>query len=500
MQQELRALTQQTGRSLTMTEARQFGVDRMVLARLVNDAALDGEAQRLGLSTGDDAVRAQVMATPAFQGSDGKFSRETYVAALERAGLRPADFEELLRREATRELLARGVQSAAAMPDTAAATVLGFLGERRSFEWLRLDAALLPEPIPAPTDADLAAEHDAHAADRYTRPETRQVAYASVTPAALAAATEIPEDELRAAYEADIGNYQTPERRALERIGFATDAEAAAAKARIDAGETDFDTVAAERGLAAGRHRPGHRRRRRARAGGARRRLRHARAGDRRPGRHAARPGALPGQRDHGAEDHPFEEARADLAKSRALEAARKQILDETAHLQDLIAGGATLEEIASETAMELGSVALNSETSGGIADDPAFREAALAAETGEETDLVELADGGLATLRVERIDPPTVIPLAEIRDRVAADWREGRTADALQKLADGYLTELEAGLAFADLAQRLDRPIRSAGPLTRGETAEGAPAGARRRRLRRAPRARPSPTATATA
>ena len=44
MQQELRALTQQTGRSLTMAEARQYGVDRMVLARLVNDAALDGEA------------------------------------------------------------------------------------------------------------------------------------------------------------------------------------------------------------------------------------------------------------------------------------------------------------------------------------------------------------------------------------------------------------------------------------------------------------------------
>ena len=68
------------------------------------------------------------------------------------------------------------------------------------------------------------------------------------------------------------------------------------------------------------------------------------------------------------------------------------------------------------------------------------------------------------------------MIPLAEIRDRVAADWREARTADALQKLADGYLTELEGGLTFADLAQRLDRPIRSAGPLTRGETAEGAP------------------------
>ena len=44
MQQELRTLTQQAGRQLTMTEARQYGVDNMVLARLVNDAALDDEA------------------------------------------------------------------------------------------------------------------------------------------------------------------------------------------------------------------------------------------------------------------------------------------------------------------------------------------------------------------------------------------------------------------------------------------------------------------------
>ena len=67
-----------------MAEARQFGVDRMVLGRLVNDAALDGEAARLGLSAGDDAVREQVMASPAFQGSDGKFDREDYTYALER--------------------------------------------------------------------------------------------------------------------------------------------------------------------------------------------------------------------------------------------------------------------------------------------------------------------------------------------------------------------------------------------------------------------------------
>jgi peptidyl-prolyl cis-trans isomerase D len=170
MQQELRALTQQLGRELPMAEARQYGVDRMVLERLVNDAAIDGEAERLAISTGDAAVRARVTATPSFQSPAGGFDRLAYEDQLDRIGLRPNQFEALLRREETRDLIAGGVQAAAALPDTEALTVLGFLGERRGFEWLRLDGALLPEPVPAPTEAELAAEHDAHAADRYTRP------------------------------------------------------------------------------------------------------------------------------------------------------------------------------------------------------------------------------------------------------------------------------------------------------------------------------------------
>ena len=76
---------------------------------------------------------------------------------------------------------------------------------------------------------------------------------------------------------------------------------------------------------------------------------------------------------------------------------------------------------------MQLGTIALNSESQGGLAGDPKFREAAAKAEIGEETDLVALTGGGLATLRVDKIDPPAVIPLAEVRDRVAADWTATR-------------------------------------------------------------------------
>jgi peptidyl-prolyl cis-trans isomerase D len=475
MQQELRALTAQLGRDVPISEARQYGIDGMVLARLVNDAALDEEAERLALSAGDDTVLAQVTSTPAFQGTGGSFDRAAYTYALERIGLRPAQFEELLRREAGRELVAGAVQSAATLPPSAADTVLGFLGERRSFEWIRLDPALLTAPVPAPGETEIQAEYDAHP-DRYSRPETREISYASITPDALAAAIEIPDDELRAAYEADIEHYRTPERRVVDRIAFGTDEEATAAKARLDAGEIDFDALAAERGLQPADVDQGF-----VTADALPAEARDAVFGAPGPGLVGPVPTAL-GPSIYrinavlGETTHSFEDVRDEMAAERARAEAERQILEDTAHLEDLIAGGATVEEMASETVLELGTVSLSDDAGEGIAGDPAFRDAALAATVGEETDLVELADGGLASLRVDAIEPPAVLPLEEVRSRVIADWTAARTAEALTALASGYAAELAGGLEFGALAERLGLPVQAAGPLTRGETAPGAP------------------------
>ena len=286
--------------------------------------------------------------------------------------------------------------------------MLDFLGEKRGFDWIRLDAALLPAPVAAPTDAELEAEHDAHH-DRYTRPETRRITTASITPDALAATIEIPEDELRAAYDADLASYQTPERRVADRIGFRDAEAAAAAKARLDAGEIDFDALAAERGLTpedidqgfvTADELPGRRPRRRSSAP----RARASSARSTPPlGPSLYRINAI-----LAATTTPFEEARR-RARARAAPAPRPS-------------GASTRTPPTSRTCspaappprrspprrvLEPGTLALDASTTGGLADDPAFRDrGAEAAEVGVETDLIALAGGGLATLRVDAHRP----------------------------------------------------------------------------------------------
>ncbi len=477
LDQELRAVSAQIGRPLTMTEARRFGIDRVVLARLMSDAALDGEAARRGLSAGDGAVREMVLATPAFRGLDGQFDREAYEFALGRVGLNTAEFEEMLRGEAARELIAGALQSAVAMPAVAGDTLLGYAGETRRFDWLALDAGLLTEAVPAPDDAAVAAFYAANP-DRYIRPETRRITYALLEPEALAATIEPDEAELRAAYDAAGDRYDIPERRIADRIGFGSTEEAAAALARIEAGEIDFDGLAAERGLTEATMDQGA--------------LVPARLSPEAAAAvfGAAGPGVVgPVPTPLGpslyrvnailaAKVTPFEEARDALRAERALAAARAQISDEGQAIDDMIAGGARIEEIVAESDFTLGTIALDATTTGGLADDPAFRELAQDAEVGTETDLTELASGGLLTLRLDGIDPPAPIPLEEARDRVAADWTAAETARRLQALAEGFKAELDAGLAFGDLALRLGRPLQAAGPASRGAPPPEAPAG----------------------
>jgi len=477
LDQELRALTQQVGRPLPMSEARQYGVDRMVLARLLGDAALDEEARRLGVSAGDEAVHALVLATPAFRGADGRFDRQAYDFALERAGLTPAAFEDLLRAETARETIAASLQSAARMPPAAARILLDYAGETRRVAWLPLDASLLPEPTAAPDEAALEAFHTENA-DRYTRPETLRITYALLEPETLAATIEPTEDELRAAYAAASARYDMPERRILDRIGFGTEEEAAAARARIDAGETDFDALAAERGLTEATMDQGAVRRETLAPEAAEAVFGAAGPGVVGPVPSALGPSLYRINAILAANHTPFEAAREELRRERALALARDQVHEEARAIDDLLAGGATLEEVAAETPFELGEIGLDATTAGGLADDPAFRELAETADEGVETDLTELASGGLVALRVDAVEPPALIPLAEIRDRVAADWTAAQDADRLAGIARGWAAEIDGGLPIADLAARLGRTVVEAGPIARGDAMPDAPAG----------------------
>lgn len=442
------AAAQQTGKRPTAAEAQAAGLDRRVQAQLFTGAALDEEARRIGLSVGDDEILRQLQAIPAFQGQGG-FNRAAYADLLRRENLTEAAFESDLRRESSRLLLVDSIAGAVRAPEGMAASYTRWLTETRDLSVLELNPAHLASPLPAPTEDELKAFHSTHA-EAFTRPETRHITYVSLTPEDLQAEVKLDDAALREVYDRHIEEYVRPERRMVSQLVF-PDAQAAAdARARLDAGSVTMEGLAAERGLSlADIDRGEVTKAQLGRAGEAV--FAPADNGVVGPVDTDLGPALISVNAILAAQETTFEEARADLAAEASLDQARRIIAERTPGLEDELASGASLEEIAKATGMKLGTMALSASTQDGMAAYPAFRETAMRVTDKDFPELGQLADGGVFALRLDRIDPPSLIPFDEVRDRVQGDWVQAEMTRALAARGEEIAAQLEAGSTLTE-------------------------------------------------
>ncbi|QUS35205.1 peptidylprolyl isomerase [Falsirhodobacter algicola] len=447
LQQRLQDLSQQTGQSFTLAQAQQFGLDAQVRQQLFSSAALQNEAEKIGLSVGDKVVADQLRDTPAFAGSDG-FNRATYERVLEQNGLTPSGYETSLRESIARSLLVGAVSGGFAAPQPVTDALYGYIAERRALSALPVTEADLPTPVPEPTEDDLRAFYDAHS-DQFMAPETRQITYAALLPETVAPNLPVDDAALRDLYQSRIDEFVQPERRLVERLVFSDDAAAQAAMDRVTAG-TSFETLVSERGLE----------------------LSDIDLGDVAKGDLGAagdavfalqEPGVVgPFATDLGpalfrmngilsAHEVTFDEARDDLATEFQADAARRAIADRREALDDLLAGGATVEDLANEPDVTLNTIDYSEATDDPIAGYPAFRNAAEAAEEGDFPELIALEDGGLAALRLDSITPAAPIPFDQARDAVTEAWRADALHTARMARANEIAAAVTEGAALAD-------------------------------------------------
>lgn len=441
--------TAQAGGPTTFAEAQAQGIDRNVLQQLLAEAALNEATRQAGLSVGDEQVSEQILSMQGFQGPDGEFDREAYEFVLERNGLSVAEFEAQIRRELARNILQAALATGLAPQPAYAEAIYEFVGEQRAISVAELGAAQLDGPPPEVSEADIAAYFEANP-EEFRLPERKMITYAWLTPAMVAETIQIDEDALRAAYDARREEYVRPARRMVERLGFADTPSAEAALAAIEAGETDFDAILAERGLVPddvdlGIVTEGDL------DGAAEAVFARTEPGVVGPLPSPVGPALFRVNAVLNAQETPFEDVRDQLREELALERAGAVIESEVEPLNDLLAGGATLEEVAEGSAMELGEVAWSGAQEDGIAAYAGFRDAASAVQQDDYPEIDFLEDGSIFALRLDEVAPPELPALDAVRGEVAEAARAAALRDALADLAETALATLEEGGSFED-------------------------------------------------
>ncbi|MEM1237361.1 MAG: SurA N-terminal domain-containing protein [Pseudomonadota bacterium] len=468
---QIRNFQAQTGQALSFPQAEQIGLQQQVLSQLVTQRALDNEVANLGISVGDEAVRDEILRSGAFTGLNGEFDRVLYSDLLSRQGLTEETYETQIREDLSRQLLQLAVVGGVKTPQTFSDTLISFAGEQRAFSWALMGPADLITPLPEPTPEQLQSEYDANP-DAYTLPEMKEITYVWLTPDMILDTVEVDEQALQELYEARKAEFVQPERRLVERLVFGNAEQATEARARIDAGGT-FEAEVEARGL----------------------QLSDIDLGDVLPSDLGPAADTVfggdalavvgPVNTPLGpalfrinailpAQETTLEDARDVLQDELALDRAARVISDQIDFLENELAGGATIEDLAATSDMELGSLQWFPGAEEDAAAYAAFQDAADAVADGDFPEIAILDDGGIFALRLDGTIDPRLQPLEDVTEDVTAAWELTATSGALANLAERLSPQIAAGTDMATLG--LTAAIEEG--IVRGSFIPGAPLG----------------------
>lgn len=234
--------------TLTMQTFLAQGGMTQVLNALVDRFALRGYAEDFGLRAGDNLVNSEIRSIPAFRGANGSFSEDVYRQALAQGRFTDAQVREDLGTGLLSQQLFIPASFGATVPEKLAYRYAQLFKERRQGS-----IALLPAASFAPT-GDVSAEtlrsyYESNRTD-FVRPERRVIRYATFGSDALGDRIEPTDTEIAARYRQNATQYRASETRDFTQFIVPTQAAANSFRDRALAG-VSLEQLAEEAGLRA---------------------------------------------------------------------------------------------------------------------------------------------------------------------------------------------------------------------------------------------------------
>jgi peptidyl-prolyl cis-trans isomerase D len=470
----LRNQGQQMGTDITPDMAQKMGLPQVALQQLVSRTALDNEATRLGLVTADAAVAQNVRSLPGFRGPSGQFDRMVFVQQIQNAGYNEAQFLEEIRRDMTRDQLTQAVQANFAIPSAYAQALFLYINERRAVDYVLVSPESVG-PVAAPSDAVLTAYIKANAS-RFSTPEYRSVEYAAITPDDVMPSVTVSDQQIKEDYDSRRSTYVVPERRDVQQIEFRTEAEAAAARAKIASG-TSFEALGASRGLKpeqmslgtlAQSDLPDPDR---------------AKAIFALPENEVSQPlrtgfggfvlarvtKIAPGS------TRTLDDVREEIRKNLLTQLAGNKLVDAVNAFSDARSAGDDLATAAKKSGMRVGRVPAMDSTGLGpdgnktdAPSDPEFLSAVFAAEVGEDGDPFPTKAGAYYVLRVNGVTPPKLKTLDVARADAANAWIQAERNKLIAEKAKLLVARAEKEKSLDGIARELKVSVQKSPSLNR--------------------------------
>ncbi len=467
----IRMQSQQTGKEITPEIAQAMGLGPAALQQIIGQTALDNEAAKLGLVTPETAVTNTIQTMPSFRGATGRFDKQTFDRLIQGAGYTAQGFFDDVRSEMTRAQLTGPVESWYTIPVGYAQALFTYVNERRAADYVVVTADTLP-PIAPPDEKTLEAYVKANTA-RFSTPEYRDVEFAELGPEDLATQTPVTDAQIRQEFDARKAAYIVPEKRDVEQLPFANEADAKAALAKFKAG-ANFESLIQQRGFKAadisGTHTKAE-----LPEGIAEAAFALPLNGVSEPVKSTFGYTLLHVTKIEAGSNKTFDDVKDEIRKALAVQTARGKLEDIANAFTDARSGGATIAQAAQKSGMKAGHVTAMDASGKGpegnpvaAPQDPEFLARVASAEVGEDNDPFQNNDGKLYALKVNGVTPPKLKSLDQVRAEATAAWIAERRATLLAGRATELTKQAVKEKSLAGVATALKTTVRKSPSLSR--------------------------------
>jgi peptidyl-prolyl cis-trans isomerase D len=439
---------QEMGQPVTAEVAAANGLDRQVLQGLATREAFAELLHKIGVRASDQEVLDQIAKIPAFFDQvSGRFDKAQYEKRLAQNDMTTEKFETMLRDDLAQQHLVTALTNSLQVPRAYSAMAAIFALENHDVAYLTVEPTSVPQPA-APTDAQLTAFMKDNAA-QLTLPEFRVLTVVRFSPQMVGANLPVDEAELKKRYDFRKDTLSSPETRTFVQIPAKDAAAAQAISARLQHGE-DPAAVAKAAGVDAIAY-----------AGKPRAAVADHKVADAafklQPGQVSTIQGDLglavlkilgvtPGK------TVSYEEARPALEAELRKDAAAEKVYALTQAYDDAHQKGANLTESAVKAgvaATTIGPVSKDGrdpqgQPVGGLSQK--LMDTAFSLPSGGESEVVEAGAGEFFAVRVEKIVPPAMPPLAAIRPQLAQAWMMREVGKAMQAKAEALAARVRKG------------------------------------------------------
>jgi peptidyl-prolyl cis-trans isomerase D len=456
---EIRRAQPMVSQPLDNEQAKQLGLLDSALQRIQDNILFSLGSRDFGIVIGDDVLRQEIAREKAFQNPQGQFDPRVFQQVLSASGFTEQSYIQRLRLDLETTRLAGAVTAHVPVPSQMLDALYKYHAEQRVADYVTVPTSAAGS-VGTPSEDELQSFYKDHP-DQFTAPELRSVTVLRLDPKLLAKDIKVSDDRLKQEYDSRIKELSVPDRREIEQAVFPDQAQAEAAAKAVAGGKSFADAVRTasdghvsvvklgtveKSDLVTEVAGPAFA----AKVGG-------VSAPVKSPlGWHLLR--VVHEQKGHVP---PLTEVADKLKTDIATREAQDTLYSLSNKLEDVLAGGATLDEAGKQLGLPVTTIAKvdarGMDPDGkptALAKDPNVLRLAFQTQEGQESQVADVGDGAYAVVRVSQIIPPQVRPLDEVRKDAIAAWQADKRAKATHARAEAILDKLKGGASLADVAK----------------------------------------------